>query len=57
MLHRLAVDFPDLVTDVQRRLPVDHATVHDPGDDAPAVFGHFQRDALWKEWMERMRCG
>lgn len=43
---RHAVDLADLVADVQRRLPVDHAAVHDARHDAPAVLRHFQRDAL-----------
>lgn len=43
---RSAVDLPDLVADVQRRLSVYHAAVHDPGDYATTVVGELQRNAL-----------
>lgn len=44
--HRDAVDLPYLVAHVQRRLAVDHAAMHDTGDDAAALLVHLERDAL-----------
>lgn len=40
------VDLPDLVADVERGLPVDHAPVHDPCHDTLAVLVHLKRNAL-----------
>ena len=41
-----SVNLFDLVADVQRRLPVNHSSVHDARDDATSVIGNFQSDAL-----------
>lgn len=41
-----AVDLPYLVAHVQRRLPVDHAAVHDASHDAAPLLVHLERDAL-----------
>lgn len=40
--HCHAVDLADFVADVKCGLSVDHAAVHDPGDDAAPVFRHLQ---------------
>lgn len=45
VLDRLAVDLADLVAHVQRRLSMDHAAVHNPCHNTPAILCHLERDA------------
>jgi len=45
ILHGLTVYLAYLVANVQSRLSMDHAAVHDSRDDTSAVLSHFQGDA------------
>lgn len=45
ILHGLAIDFTYFVANMQSRLPMNHAAVHDSCDDTSTIFSHFQGDA------------
>lgn len=45
VLDWLPIDLAYLIANVQRRLPMNHSAVHDSRHNAPAIFGHLQRDA------------
>lgn len=44
--HGHAVNLANLIADVERCLPMNHASMHDARHDAASVFRHLERDAL-----------
>lgn len=49
MLYRLAVNFSNLIANMQCCLSMYHTAVHDSSYNAPSIFCHFQCDALNSE--------
>lgn len=47
VLHRLAVNFSNFVTNMQCCLSVNHAAMHNSGHNASSIFCHLQCNALY----------